>query len=370
MKILILANNDVGLYKFRKELIKSFIEQKHEVYISLPYGEFVNELQNMGCVFLRTDFQRRGMNPLCDFKLLCTYYKLIRETKPNVVLTYTIKPNIYGGMICRIKRIPYIVNITGLGTAIENKGLMSKVLLVLYKISLRKAKCVYFQNEKNKNFFLNEKICCGNIKLIPGSGVNLQEFPFEEYPCKEEKVKLLFIGRIMRSKGIEEFLDCAEKISKENKDVEFGIIGDYEDRKYEEYIQQLAGKSAVVYYGKQEDVRPFIKRSHATVLPSYHEGMSNVLLETAAMGRPVLTTNISGCMETFDEGISGYGCESKDAKALVQIVRKFLELPHEEKIKMGLKGREKVEKEFDRNIIVSAYINEINTVRRKGNESI
>ena len=370
MKILILANNDVGLYKFRKELIQSFIEKKHEVYISLPYGEFVNDLQSMGCVFFRTDFDRRGMNPLSDFKLFYTYYRIIKETKPDVVLTYTIKPNIYGGMICGIKKIPYIVNITGLGTAIENKGLVSKLLLVLYKLSLKKAKCVYFQNKKNQKFFLNERVCFENIKLIPGSGVNLKEFSFEEYPPKGEKVKFLFIGRIMRDKGIEEYLECAEAITKENKEVEFGIIGDYDDRKYKDRIQQLVEKRIVVYYGKQADVRPFIKRSHATVLPSYHEGMSNVLLETAAMGRPILTTKISGCVETFDEGVSGYGCESKDAKTLIQIVRKFLNLPHEEKIKMGFKGREKMEREFDRNIIVSAYINEINVIRRKSNESI
>ncbi len=359
-RILILTNSDVGLYKFRKELIENFIRQGYEVVISLPYGDFIKELQEMGCVFYQTNFERRGMNPICDLKLCCTYFKLLKKFTPSIVLTYTIKPNIYGGIVCRIKKIPYIVNITGLGTAIENQGIISKVLLKLYKASLKKSQCVFFQNARNKNYFETKRIFFGNSKLIPGSGVNLQEFCFETYPSEREKTKFLFIGRIMKDKGIEEFLCCAEEIFKENKNVEFGIIGDYDDKKYEEVISGLENRGIVTYYGMQQDVRPFIKDSNAIILPSYHEGLSNVLLEAAAMGRPVIASDIFGCKETFCENITGIGFKVKDSKALLNAVRKFLNLSWKEQAIMGSKARKKIEAEFDRNIIINAYNNEIN----------
>ena len=255
MKILILANNDVGLYKFRKELILELlnpgtileerIAEESDLYISLPYGEFVDELTKMGCKYLETSIERRGMNPFKDLKLLNEYRKMIRQIAPDVVLTYTIKPNIYGGLACRLLKVPYLVNITGLGTSIENQGLLSKIILQMYKVGIGAAKTVFFQNASNAKLFKEKRIVRDNVELIPGSGVNLQEHCFENYPSEKNGIKLLFIGRIMRDKGISEYLDCAEHYS-ERKDVSFHIIGGFDENEYADRNEEQQGKDATV----------------------------------------------------------------------------------------------------------------------------
>lgn len=363
MRVWLVANNDVGLYKFRKELVADFLQKQYEVHISLPYGEFVKDLEEMGCIYHPTEFERRGMNPLSDLKLFNTYRRLANEIRPDAVLTYTIKPNIYGGLMCRLKKIPYFVNVTGLGTAIEKPGLLSKVLLWMYKMALKNAQCVFCQNEANKALLLEKKIFCGNIRLIPGSGVNLNDHAFEPYPCEQEITRLLFIGRIMKDKGIGEFLDCAEAIAAENPHTAFDIVGDYDEDIYKARIDALAEKGIVAFHGVQRDVRPFIKNCHAVVLPSYHEGLSNVLLEAASTGRPIITTRIPGCRETFREGISGLGCEAQSSASLIQTVNTFLSLLPEERAAMGREARQYMEAEFDRGKIIKAYNEEINKKR-------
>ena len=365
MKILILANNDVGLYKFRKELIESFINQNHEVYISLPKGEYVTSLEMMGCQYIRTEFDRRGMNPLKDLKLLSFYWKIIKKIRPDVVLTYTIKPNIYGGIICRLKHVPYLTNITGLGTAIENESILSLILMIMYKLAIKKSANVFFQNAENKRYFEEKHLVKDNTSLIPGSGVNLNEHAFEEYPQDDGAIRFLFVGRIMKDKGIGELLECAKEIYKKQLNVRFDIVGGFDEEVYRNTITGLEQKGILKYYGHQNDVHAFIKSHHATILPSYHEGLSNVLLETAATGRPIIASNIAGCKETFEEGISGIGFEPKDGKSLFLAVERFIELPYDKKRMMGIRGREKIEKEFDRNIVIAAYINQINIIKEK-----
>lgn len=359
MRVWLVANNDVGLYKFRKELVADFLQKQYEVHISLPYGEFVKDLQEMGCIYHPTEFERRGMNPLSDLKLLNAYRRLANEIRPDAVLTYTIKPNIYGGLVCRLKNIPYLVNITGLGSAVEQPGLLSKVLLWMYKMALKNAQCVFCQNEANKALLLEKKIFCGNIRLIPGSGVNLQEYVFEPYPTDGE-VRFLFVARIKKQKGIGEFLDCAEAIASENSKVSFDIVGGYDDEEYKERIDALEEKGIVTFHGMQREVRPFLVRSHAMILPSYHEGISNALLEAAATGRPVLASRIPGCQETFCEGVSGFGFEVGNSRDLIRVVRAFLSLSPEERATMGSEARRHVQAHFDRNQIIEAYNEEIN----------
>lgn len=365
MKILILANNDVGLYKFRKELMAEMIAQNNEVYISLPDGQYISALKQMGCHYVKTEFERRGTNIFDDIKLIIFYWKAISEIKPDIVLTYTIKPNIYGGMVCRIKRIPYLMNITGLGTAIRNKSIMSELLLRLYMVSAKSAEKIFFQNVDNKAFFEKQGIKKEKAKLIPGSGVNLHDHCLEKYPENDGTIRLLFIGRIMKDKGIIEFLDCAEKITFEYKNVKFDIIGDYDEMVYKDRIDDLAKKGIVEYYGQQNDVHSFIKSHHATILPSYHEGLSNVLLETASTGRPVLASNISGCKETFEETKTGLGFEPRNSQELIETCRKFLQLTYDEKANMGIEGRRKMEREFDRKIVIDAYMKVINEIEKR-----
>jgi glycosyltransferase involved in cell wall biosynthesis len=359
-KILILANNDVGLYKFRKELIEK-LRENHEIFISLPFGEFIPGLEELGCKFINTPISRRGKNPLTDIKLLIKYIDMIKKIKPNVVLTYTIKPNVYGGLVSSIFGVPYIANITGLGTAVENKGLLQKVTFYLYRIGLKNSSCVFFQNEENRNIFIKENIVRSKYRLITGSGVNLTEYKFEQYPESEENINFLFIGRVMKAKGINELLNVAKRVKQEFPNVQFNLVGSKEED-YTNILKEYEENNIIVYYGRQNNVRIFIKNCHAIINPSHHEGMSNVLLESASIGRPVLASKIPGCKETFDEGISGLGFKVKDEDSLYKAIVQFIKLPLEQKMHMGLAGRKKMEKEFDRNLIINAYMEEISRV--------
>jgi len=364
-KILILANNDVGLYKFRLELIQEIL-RTHEVFISLPNGEYIPKLISLGCYFIETPISRRGTNPITDIKLIKKYKNIIKEVKPDLVLTYTIKPNVYGGLACSVAKVPFIENITGLGTAIENGGLLQKVTLFLYKISLKKAKSVFFQNETNRNFFKDKGIVGNNARLIPGSGVNLEQHRLEVYPQNDEKIKFLFIGRIMKAKGIEELLEAIKTVKTAYPNVQFDLIGASEED-YNQRLDELHKLKLINYYGQQEDVHSFIKKSHATILPSYHEGIANVLLESAASGRPVLASKVPGCRETFNEGISGLGFEVRSVDSLVKAIIRFINLSYNQKKEMGLAGRTKMENEFDRNIVINAYLEEIKLTVEKEN---
>ncbi len=363
MKILILANNDIGLYKFRKELLETLLIG-NEVHISLPYGEFVDNMVDMGCVYHNVEFNRHGTNPIKELGQISYYKKLIKKILPDVVLTYTIKPNIYGGMACSALKVPYFCNITGLGTAIENPGIMQKISLFLYRFGLRKARKVFFQNQHNLDFMLEHKVVKSQYHLLPGSGVNLQNFLVAEYPKNDDMINFLFIGRVMKDKGIDEFLETAKQIKSKYPHTQFDIVGAF-DGDYEQVINEAVNDGYITYHGLQSDVKPFIKNAHCIVLPSYHEGMANVLLEAAASGRPVIATDVPGCRETFDEGISGFGCKAKSTESLIEAVEKFINIPYEQKEKMGIEGRKKVEKQFDRQIVIDTYLKEINNIKER-----
>lgn len=358
MKILVLTNSDMGLFKFRKELLQRLVKEGNKVFLSVPRGTYIPSLIKMGCTVLDIRMDRRGTDPWKDLVLLCRYVWMIHKIKPDVVLTYTIKPNIYGGIACRMLHVPYIVNITGTGTAIEKGGLLSNILLFLYKTALKNAAQIFFQNKQNQTFFVTKQIARKG-RLIPGSGVDLLEHPYEDYPKEDGCTRFLFVGRIMKDKGIEEYLDCADKIGEKYANVYFSLIGGFDEASYQERIQQLEKKGRLKYFGPQDDVHSYMKSHHAVVLPSYHEGLSNVLLEAAACGRPVLATAVPGCLETYEDGVSGIGFPAKESAKLVKAVEKFLQMPYGERKDMGINGRHKVEKEFDRKIVVEAYMQEI-----------
>lgn len=362
MIILILANKDSGLYIFRKELIEELITQGHRVYISLPKGEWVYELERLGCVFVETNVNRRGTNPLEDFKLLMKYKRIVLSIKPDIVLTYTIKPNVYGGIACRFFfKTHFFPNITGLGTSIENKGVLCHISLFLYRFSLRKATCVFFQNEANLNLFKTNKLLASEAILLPGSGVNVHQHVYEKYPDKDKGLRLLFVGRIMKNKGVEELFEAAKIINRSYKNIFFDFVGMCEEN-YRKELYSLSEKGIINYYGPQKDVHDFYKKSHGIILPSYHEGTSNVLLEAASTGRPVLASNVPGCRETFNEGLSGISFEPRNTDSLVAAIESFIEMHHERKESMGFAGRLKMEEEYDREIVVDKYLQEIERV--------
>ena len=362
MRILIIANDDVGLYRFRRELIEELLKT-NEVHICLPDGECILCLKTMGCIYHAYEFDCHGTNLFAELKQLFFYKKLLKLVKPDVVLTYTIKPNVYAGIACASMNVPYIANITGLGIAIEKGGTMQKLLLVLYKYGLRKAQMVFFQNETNRSFMLSKGVIKGLHELLPGSGVNLKENRAEEYPKQESPLILVTVGRIMKDKGTDEVLYAARMIRKEYPNVIFRLIGDF-DGAYQDLVNQAVANGEIEYLGQQSDVHAFLKDAHAIVHASYHEGMSNVLLEAAACARPIIATDVAGCREIYDDGISGISCKARDGDDLVRAIKEFISLSHNERAAMGIAGRQKVESEFDRNIVIRKYLEEIRKVEK------
>ena len=356
MKILILANNDVGLYKFRKELIQELIWEGNEIVVSLPDGELIPDIRKLGVKVIITDIDRRGINPLTDLTLLLRYLRMGLTLKPDLVITYTIKPNIYGGIVCRLLRIPYAENVTGLGTTFQTENLIKKIVCFLYKISCRYAKVVFFENEENKQVFLDhylirEEQAC----RLNGAGVNLEEYPYTEYPDENEPIRFLFIGRVMKEKGVNELFEAARRIKKEYPDVLFDIVGPMEDE-YGSVIKKLEEDGIITYYGYQKDVRPFIARCHCFILPSWHEGMANTLLEAGAMGRPLITSRIYGCMEAVEDGENGYLINRKSANDLYIFMRQFYTLSYNKKKEMGKKTRKLMETLFDKRKVIQKTI--------------
>lgn len=363
MRILIVANNDVGLYKFRRELLEALL-QHHEVHICLPDGGYVEKLKDLGCVYHPCELDRHGMNPLAELKLLASYKRLLKGLKPDLVFTYTVKPNIYAGMACASLKVPYVVNITGLGSAIENGGLTQKLLLLLYRQGMRKAQKVFFQNESNRDFMLAKGVVKGAYELLPGSGVNLVEHKAEPYPQKEDPLILVNIGRIMKDKGADEMLYAAKTIREEHPNVVFRIIGGF-DGAYEEKVRAAVDAGEIEYLGEQSDVHSCLKEAHGIVHASYHEGMSNVLLEAAACARPIIATDVAGCRETYENGVSGIACKARDGEDLVRAIREFIALPNHQRAAMGLAGRRKAEDEYNRARVIEQYLEEVREIENR-----
>ncbi len=368
MKVLILTNYANGLYLFRKELIESFKGDGHEVYVSVPFDDNCDKLTSLGAELIDAPLDRHGINPFRDLGLLNNYFAAIKKIHPDVILTYTIKPNIYGAIAARMLRVPYICNVTGLGTAIENGGMLSKVLIKMYSFSMAKAQKVFFQNERNCEFMRSKGIAVNNYGILPGSGVNLKEHPFREYPSEEDGIRLLAVIRIMRDKGIEEYLRASDIISSKYSHVHFELVGEYEEDerdKYEPMIKELEAKGIIKYHGHLDSVEPVMASSHIVVHPSYHEGLSNVLLEAGACGRPVLASNVHGCIETFDDGKSGFSFEKKSVEALVESIERMLKLTEKDRREMGTHSRHWVENHFDRNLVIGAYKKELGELSHK-----
>ncbi len=361
MKVMILANSSKGLYSFRNEVVLALLK-KYEVVISLPDDVCNKELEEEGCKLYHTPINRRGMNPIEDLKLIKAYEKLIDLEKPDLILTYTIKPNIYGGYAAKRKKVPYMVTMTGLGTAFQKEGFMKKMVVMMYKIGVKKAECIFFQNSDNMNTFDVCNIHGKKAKLVKGSGVNLEAHSFEEYPT-DEKTRFLYVGRVLKDKGIVEFLEAAKKLHDTN--VIFEIVGPCDDDS-EDLLNIAETNGEIVWHGFQKDVNPYLKNCEALVLPSYYpEGISNVLMEASATGRPILTTNMPGCREVVEDGVTGFRFEPRSSKSLIEALEKFLKLSKEEKAKMGKAARKKMENEFDRKLVVKDYMDEIERVLEK-----
>ncbi len=357
MKILIATNHSYMLWQFRRELIQHLLKE-HEVVIATPLVGHHLELEALGCKVVETKLDRRSVNPAKDLGLLRFYRRLLRKEKPHLVITYSIKPNVYMGLACRMAKIPYCSNVQGLGTAFQSK-LLGRVAKVLYQVGLKRARTVFFENEANVKLFeemgivSRERVC-----LLPGAGVNLRFHTPWEYPM-DEPVRFLYLGRIMKEKGVEELFDAMEQLHKEyGSRVILDLVGFFEDE-YRQRVEELTARGIVKFYGFQENPRSYYSLSHCVVLPSYHEGMSNVLLEGAAAERPLITSDIPGCREAVEDGYTGLLCQVKNTQSLLEAMELFMQLPMEERRRMGQRGREKMQREFDREQVVARVVRQL-----------
>lgn len=365
MKILIICNCPIGLEVFRGMLIRELVKQGNMVYAIVPKSDekkeidAENKIKEMHCKIRRIPMERRGMNPVKDLSLLIEYYKAIKKLKPDLVITYTIKPNIYGGFACKVLKVPYAVNITGLGTAFQNDGVLKKLVVTMYKTALKKANVVFFENIENRDIFVTEGIAAKNKTcVLAGAGVDLDYFYYAEYPSDSERTRFLFIGRVMQEKGIDELFWAMKKLNENGYQCSLDVLGGFEEN-YSEKIKEYEESGWLHYHGYQEDVRPFIEKSHCFVLPSWHEGMANTNLECAAMGRPVITSNIHGCLEAVEDGVTGYLCEKQNPEDLYQKMEEMCRLSYEKRKAMGAVGRKRMEAIFDKKMVVEKTIQKI-----------
>ncbi len=370
--IAVLTNNDDDIYCFRKELIERFIDEGFRVLISCPYGEKFELMQGVEYIYDDPDIDRRGTNIIKDAKLLWHYISLFSKHRPSVVLTYTAKPNIYGSFAARVFSIPVISNVTGFGSVIRKKSFTQKLVMTLFKMAYSLSSCVMFQNATNMEFAEKTGLVKVEHQLIPGSGVNTKRYPAASYPdggngIDGAKIVFNYIGRILHDKGVDDYISAAEIIKEKYPATEFNLLGFIEptESHYEQDLKELENRGIVRYHGSQKDIKPFVTASHATIHPStYGEGMSNVLLESASSARPVITTDNPGCMETLIDGVTGFMYHGGNVSELCEKIESFLALPNAEREAMGLRGREYIEENFSRNIVVEAYMDKINELTK------
>lgn len=357
-RILFLANHFITLYSFRKELINEMIKQGHEIYLSIPKNEENKYFEDLGCRIIETDIDRRGINPIKDLKLIWFYKKIIPQVNPDIIFSYTIKPNIYGSIVSNHK-YRQICNITGTGATFLKKSIVSSICKILYRLSIKKCYKVFFQNTGDKDFFITEGLVRKNYAMLPGSGCNLQQHAFKPLP-KDDEIRFLFIGRVMKLKGIDQFLQAAEIIKRKYSNTKFLIAGWNEQPEYMGLVEKAQKAGWVEYIGFRKDIDQWIEKCHCTILPSLGgEGVPNVLLESAATGRICIGSRINGTIDVIEDGKTGYLFNTGDGVDLARQIEKFIHLTAEEKAIMGKAGREKVEREFDRQIVIKAYMNEV-----------
>lgn len=368
--IALLTNNDDDVYCFRKELIEALIADGAQMLISCPDGPKFELMQDIPYIYDNPDIDRRGTNPIKDFGLMMHYRKLFKKYRPAVVLTYTAKPNVYASIAAHQLGLPVINNLTGLGSVVNEKGLMKSFIMWLFKLAYQKSACMMFQNETNMNVAIHAGMVKGRYRLIPGSGVDTNRYPLQPYPDggdgkTGEPVVFNYIGRILHDKGVDDYIEAAKRIKKDYPKTEFNLMGFIEPTEihYKKDLMQLEEQGIVVYRGSLKDVRPFITRSHCTIHPStYGEGMSNVLQESASSGRFLITTNNPGCQETVENNKTGFIYDGGNVEALVHAIERFLALPNSQRKTAGELGRKRMEEKFSRKIVINAYKEEIKRI--------
>lgn len=359
-KILFLSNHFITLYSFRKEMIERMVNEGHEVYLSLPPSDENIYFEKLGCNIIPTNIDRRGINPFKDLGLIKTYKKIISKVKPDIIFSFTIKPNIYGTLVSNQTKYRHICNITGTGATFLKPSVISKICEILYKFSVKNCYKVFFQNSGDRDYFLNHNIITHqNYAMLPGSGCNIKDHPFHTLP-EGDQLNFIYIGRVMKLKGIDEYLTSAEAIRKKYPHTKFYIAGWNEEPEYMKKVEEAEKAGWIEYIGFRKDIDKWIEKCHCTVLASHGgEGIPNVLLESAAMGRVCIASGINGNTDVVEDGVNGFIFEKGNAIDLINKIEKFILLSPEHKSKMGYAGHIKVVREFNREIVIQAYMDEV-----------
>ena len=364
-KVLISVNTAWNIANFRLGLVSALRAAGHEVVAVAPVDDSVDRIGQAGCRFVALPMDNKGTSPVRDAILTCRYFFLLRRERPDIFLGYTIKPNIYGSLAAHALGIPAINNISGLGTAFIKTGLLTRIVKALYRIALRKSAVVFFQNTDDRDLFAAGGLVRGDrARLLPGSGVDLARF--QPAPVENRDpggLRFLLIARLLRDKGVMEFVEAARKVKAQAPDSRFQLLGfvDAQNRTAisRQEIDRWVGEGTVEYLGATDDVRPFISQADCVVLPSYREGTPRTLLEAAAMARPLIATDVPGCREVVEDGRNGFLCRVRDADDLAAKVSAFVALPQTRRNEMGRESRSKVEREFDEKIVVARYLEAI-----------
>lgn len=360
MKIVICINTAWNILNFRRGLIASLIEDGHDIVAVAPRDAFVPDLVSLGCRFVDMPMPNGGTNPLEDLRLLSRLKELFRNERPDVLLSYTAKPNIYGSLAARSLGIPVINNVAGLGAVFISKSLVTLVVKLLYRLALRRSACVFFQNGTDRELFVSERLVeAERTALIPGSGIDLKRFQPMQSPRGSAPFRFLLIGRMLRDKGVVEFIEAARLLGRRHAGVEFVLLGatDYDNPASisRAEVDAWVAEGAVQYLGTRTDVRTEIAEADCIVLPSYREGTPRTLLEAAAMAKPIVTTDAVGCREVVDDGRNGLLCKVADAADLADKLEQMLLLGDDARAAMGAAGRLKMEQEFDERLVIEHY---------------
>jgi glycosyltransferase involved in cell wall biosynthesis len=373
MHILMTVNAAWNIWNFRRPLVEALSKDGHRITVLAPPDDAVPELERLGCRVRPLEMSVKGLNPLEDLKLQRRFYRQFRDERPDAVLSYTIKNNIFGARAAKPADVPFIPNVTGLGTAFLSGKLLQTVTEQLYRRSFAALQVVFFQNEDDRDLFLDRRLVKEQqAQLLPGSGIDLERFSSVAMPAPEEPPAFLMIARLLRDKGVVEFVDAARRVKARHPQARFQLLGAVgsENRSAigRETLDAWVAEGVVEYLGTTNDVRPAIAAANCVVLPSYREGAPRTLIEAAAMARPLIATDVPGCRAVVDRDVSGYLCDVKSAKSLADAMERFLALSPGAQRAMGAAGRAKMEREFDQRLVFDAYREALDLVigRRRG----
>lgn len=368
-KLLIALNTAWNLVNFRSGLIRALVSQGYEVVAVAPQDDYAAQLTSLGCRYVPLAMDNRGTHPLRDLLLLVRFLKLMLTERPDVYLGYTIKPNVYGSFAAHLLGIPAINNIAGLGSVFIKGGWLNTLVRFLYKVALLRSAKVFFQNDDDRQLFVSAKLVDANITdRLPGSGVDLTRFTPVNLP-NQKTVRFLLIARMLWDKGVGEFVGAARLLKKQGLDAEFCLLGFLDVQNpaaiTRTQMEQWIAEGGVRYLGVSDNVREEIAKAHCVVLPSYREGTPRSLLEAAAMARPLITTDTVGCRDVVDDCVTGYLCRPRDADDLADKMLCVASMSQAELGIMGMRGREKVEREYDEQIVIGKYIEAIASILRE-----